>query len=396
MGLFQKIFGQGKTDVGSRRFEILSDNSITFSKWSGKIFDSDIVRAAIRPKASAVGKLNPRHIRGEGESMKIDPDARIKAVLQRPNPYMSMQDFLMKMTFQREIHHNAFAYKKETAMALEVYPIPFSTVEALEREGELFIKFWFVTGKYMVVPYVDLIHLRKDFYNHDLFGEHGNTALANIMEVINTTDQGIINAVKNSAVIKWIMSFKQVIRPEDAQIQVDQFVKNYLSIDKTSGVAVADPKYDLKEIDPKSYVPNALQMKETIQRLWAYFGVNDEIVQNKYNEDQWNAFYEAEIEPIAKQLSDAFSKVFFSVRELGFGNRIVFESSCLQYASMKTKLELVQMVDRGALTPNEWRNVLNMGPIEGGDKPVRRLDTATIDTVVKKDEGGGAGGSGAD
>jgi hypothetical protein len=36
------------------------------------------------------------------------------------------------------------------------------------------------------------------------------------------------------------------------------------------------------------------------------------------------------------------------------------------------------MVDRGALTPNEWRLVLNMGPIEGGDKAVRRLDTAEV------------------
>jgi len=40
-------------------------------------------------------------------------------------------------------------------------------------------------------------------------------------------------------------------------------------------------------------------------------------------------------------------------------------------------------VDRGALTPNEWRKILNLGPIEGGDKPVRRLDTAPVD------EGGG-------
>lgn len=36
-----------------------------------------------------------------------------------------------------------------------------------------------------------------------------------------------------------------------------------------------------------------------------------------------------------------------------------------------TKLELVQMVDRGAMTPNEWRAVLNLGPVEGGDKPIR-------------------------
>ena len=43
------------------------------------------------------------------------------------------------------------------------------------------------------------------------------------------------------------------------------------------------------------------------------------------------------------------------------------------------------MVDRGAMTPNEWRAVLNMGVIEGGDKAIRRKDTGTV-KEVKKDE----------
>lgn len=33
------------------------------------------------------------------------------------------------------------------------------------------------------------------------------------------------------------------------------------------------------------------------------------------------------------------------------------------------------MVDRGALTPNEWRKIFNLAPVEGGDEPIRRLDT---------------------
>ena len=45
---------------------------------------------------------------------------------------------------------------------------------------------------------------------------------------------------------------------------------------------------------------------------------------------------------------------------------------------MNTKLQLVQMVDRGALTPNEWREVFNLAPIKGGDEPIRRLDTAVV------------------
>ena len=49
---------------------------------------------------------------------------------------------------------------------------------------------------------------------------------------------------------------------------------------------------------------------------------------------------------------------------------------------------LLQLVDRGALTPNEWRRAFNLAPVDGGDKPIRRLDTQPVDrnTTQKGDE----------
>lgn len=39
------------------------------------------------------------------------------------------------------------------------------------------------------------------------------------------------------------------------------------------------------------------------------------------------------------------------------------------------------LVDRGALTPNEWRDTFNLSPVADGDKPLRRLDTETVGTI---------------
>ena len=98
------------------------------------------------------------------------------------------------------------------------------------------------------------------------------------------------------------------------------------------------------------------------------------------DEDEWNSFYESSIEPIAIDFSNEFTRKLFSANKRSYGNRIVFESSSLTCASINTKLSFLQMVDRGAMTPNEWRKILNLSPIDGGDIPVRRLDTApTID-----------------
>src|SRR5690625_5327372 len=66
-------------------------------------------------------------------------------------------------------------------------------------------------------------------------------------------------------------------------------------------------------------------------------------------------------------------------RERGHGNKIIFESKNLSFASMETKLRLVDYVDRAIMTPNEIRQILGRAPYDGGDEFVRRLDTATID-----------------
>ena len=203
-----------------------------------------------------------------------------------------------------------------------------------------------------------------------------------MMEVIGTIDQGIIKAIKNSGIVRWLLTFTSSLRPEDIKKNVKDFVDNYLSVESdTFGAAGVDSKATAIRIEPKDYVPNALQTKETINRIYSFFNTNEKIIQSKWTEDEWNAYYEAEVEPVAIQMGDTYSVKIFTRRERGCGNRIVFEASNLQCASLSSKLALQAMVDRGAMTPNEWRATLNMAPIEGGDNPIRRLDTEVVGLI---------------
>ncbi|WP_336974973.1 phage portal protein [Bacillus thuringiensis] len=390
MGLFDKIFGKKQAPT-TTRFEMINDNGGGFFAWNGDIYQSDIIRACIRPKAKAVGKLIAKHIRDNSTEFKVNPDSYMRFLLEEPNPLMTGQMFQEKMAVQLELNHNAFAYIKrdDFGYPTEIYPIPCTTVEVVEgAQGDIFLKFYFKNGKQMTIPYTDIIHLRKDFNDNDFFGEHPGNALAQLMEIVTTTDQGIVKAIKNSAVVKWILKFKSVLKQEDIDSQVKNFVNNYLNISNDGGAASSDPRYDLEQVKPEAFVPDSKQMQETVQRIYNFFNTNEKIIQSKYNEDEWNAYYESEIEPFAMQLAGEFTRKLFSRRERGFGNRIIFESSSLQYASMGTKMNLVQMVDRGSLTPNEWRAILSLGPIEGGDKPIRRLDTALVKEGNVTDEGG--------
>ena len=227
-----------------------------------------------------------------------------------------------------------------------------------------------------------MIHLRHDFNEDDIFGESPAPALAQMMEVITTADQGLVKAIKNSGIIRWLLKFSNSMRPEDLKDNVKNFVDNYLSVDSdTFGAAAVDSKADAIRIEPKDYVPNALQSKEAKERIYSFFNTNEKIVQSKWTEDEWNAYYEAEIEPDAIQLSNAYTIRLFTRTERNYGNRIIFEAANLQCASLGTKLNFVQMVDRGGMLVDEWRAMFNLGPIEGGNKPIRRLDTQVVDLI---------------
>ena len=169
------------------------------------------------------------------------------------------------------------------------------------------------------------------------------------------------------------------MRQEDIVKETEKFADSFLNTEsKGTGVAGIDSKATATQVSPNDYVPNAAQMDRTTIRLYNIFGTNEKIVQNKFNEDEWNAYYEGKIEPFLIQLSEEFTRKIFNRRERSFGNAIIFEASNLQYASMSTKLQLVQFVDRAMMSPNEVRRILNLGPIEGGDITLLRKDTGVV------------------
>lgn len=388
MGILKRIF-RNKTPSeqtnNGYRYELITEHNNGFYSWCGNLYQSDIVRSCIRPKARAIGKLVAKHIRDGKDGPIINPEPYIRFLLEEPNPYMTGQMLQEKLATQLALNNNAFALivRDENDYPYQIYPIPCVSAEALyDKAGNLQLKFWLKNGKSKTFDYRDVIHLRRDFNDNDIFGDRPAEAITALMEIVNTTDQGIVKAIQNSNVIKWLLKFKQVLRPEDIDKNVQDFVKNYLSIDsKSGGAAATDAKYDIEQVKPESYVPNAAQMDRTTQRIYSFFNTNDKIVQSKWAEDDFNAYFEAEIEPDAIQMSGEYSRKLFTRKERGFGNKIVFTANNLACASMSTKLNLLQMVDRGAMTPNEWREVMNMGPIEGGDKPIRRLDTAVVNQV---------------
>ena len=384
MGLFRKREPTINEKTDKNIVQMVTTWGEHYYAWNGRLYDSDIVRSCIRPKVKAAGKLVAKHIRQDAKGMTINPDANIRFILSEPNPFMTGQMFQEKVATQLCLNNNAFilVIRDENGKPIQLYPIPCVMCETVYINDELHLKFQYRNGKSNIFRYDQIIHLRQDFNENDIFGESPAKALSSMMEVIGTIDQGIIKAVKNSGIVRWLLTFTGSLRREDIKQNVKDFVDNYLNIESdTFGAAGVDSKAKAERIEPKDYVPNAAQTEKAIQRIYSFFNTNEKIEQSKWDEDEWNAYYEAEIEPLAIQLGEVYTVRLFSRKERGHGNKIVFTASNLQCASLNTKLAFVAMVDRGAMTPNEWRETMNMAPIADGDKPIRRLDTQVVDMI---------------
>lgn len=357
--------------------------------WNGDIYKSDIVMSAIRPYVHAIGKAVAKHImetvKEDGSrDIKVNPEPYIRFILEEPNPYTTGQKFREQLAASLKINNHAFALivRDENGLPEAMYHLNATMAQAVyDSGGHLSIRFYFLNGRTMLVPYGDLIHLRDDVnVGGEFFGGSKVELLLPLMELIGTIDRGIIKSIKNSGVIRWLLKYASSVRSEDLETNAQKFASQFLGSETGTGVAAVDSRAEAIQVKPNDFAPNTIQADRTINRFYAALNTNKKVVTSEFTEDDWNAYYESQVEPDIIQLSEEFTRKLFSRKKRSFGNYIVFESSNLSTASMATKLALKEMVDRGAMSPNEWRAVFNLAPAPGGDVYIRRLDTAAIET----------------
>lgn len=352
------------------QFQELGTFKSYFGSFGNDIYASDDVRTCIRALSEHTSKANPRCT-----------DKRIERLLSlAPNKYMNGKDFLAKLRNILEVKNTAFVYieRDNTGKAIGFYPVPYQTFEAVEYKNGLFVQFNFsgTAATQLTIPWEDLAVLRKDYLNSDISGE-SNAPLLGTLDVIGTLDKGLQNAVKSTANLRGILkSTKGMLAPEDRKKQQEAFVKDYLNIENEGGIASLDATQEFKEINMKPTTASAEEVSAYREKIYRYFGVNEAIIESKYSESQYDAFYESRIEPFLVALSLELTRKLFTPREIAFGDEVWYESNRLQYASAKTKISMVALVDRGLMTPNEYRALFNMAPYDGGDEFVLRLDTS--------------------
>ena len=383
MGLFDALFGLfGRKPQSSGFWKTLSEYSPAFTSWDGEMYESDLCRAAIDALARHSSKLEPT-VNGSGQPRLR---TRIKA---QPNPFNTWAQFLYRTRTILEIQNNCFlvpVYGEDEGIQ-GYFPVLPSQCQLVDVEGTPWLQYTFLSGMRAALPLDECGILTRHQYKDDFFGAP-NTALGATLDLIHMQNQGVKEGIKNGATFRFLARVTNFTKPEDLAKERARFNTNNLQ-GESGGILLFPNTYsDIRQIEQKPYTVDADQMKLIQQNVFNYFGVNEDVLQNKCYGDAWSAFYEGAIEPFAIQLSEVLTAMTFSGRERSMDNKIFFTSNRLQYMTNADKLNVsAQLVDRGVFSRNDARAVWNLPPIPGGDQYVIRGEYKDADDTGTKTEG---------
>ena len=341
-------------------FQLLEGYTPAFYNWNGSIYESDLIRAALDAHGRHAAKLSV-NIAGEAQkSLK-------NHLMIEPNDFQTWGQFLYRTAVILYCRNTAFIVPQigdygETTGVVEIAP---DSWEVVEYQGKPYVRFTFGNMKKAAVELEKLGILTRFQYKNELFGEN-NEALKATLDLIKMQRQGITEGIKNGASYRFMAQSDNWSTDEDLANEMERFNSYTFQNLKTSGGTILFPNTyrNIQQIKQESYKIDADQMKVIDTNVFNYFGVNEKILQNSAFGDEWLAFYEGAIEWLAIQLSDVLTRMLYSDRERQFGNRIWFSSNRLQYMSNADKMNAIaQMADRGLMTRNELREILNLTPL---------------------------------
>lgn len=391
-------FWNKRTDVArlaSQKTSVLPLNTECWSyrSFNGEFSKLDLIATSIDALARNIGKIELKSIRREKNSVSVtDLTSDVARVLKRPNPYMTSYDFLYKVASLYFISNNVFIWPEydRQGKLVALWPVNYTSFQLKQtNSGILIAQFQLNYFREYTVPYSQLIHLRNKFTTDDLFGD-SNDALNPIAELTNAQNQGIINGIKNSALIRGILKSVNVIKEEDLTRARDQFLADNLAASNSGGVMVIDGKFDYQNIESKPYVIDADTMKEVRERIYSYFGVNDDFIQNKFTSEQYESVYEGRLEPFAMMIGQAFTAKLFTERERGFGNEVEANMAKLKYQPMTVITRVISATNQlGLFTRDEYREMLGyqpLGPDRGGDEIMIAVNNMASTDEVNADK----------
>lgn len=376
MGWFTNLF---KREPRTSRYAPSLDGWMPiFSQFGTNIYASDVVQQALKCIVDEMKKLNPTHVRMEGND-PVPVKGNVQDILDMPNELMTTSEFLEKICWLLLMNYNAFvlptyytwvdkksgAERRHYESLLPINPTQVDFIE--DASGKLFVKFWFLDGENTTIPYENVIHIRynysvNEYMGGNLMGQPDHAALLDTLELNHNLLQGIAKSMKASYAVNGIVKYNTLMddgKTEEALKVLEAKLKN-----SESGFLPLDLKAEFTPFEHKSAIVDQPTLEWVDSKILRNWGVPLDILKGDYSQDTYNAFYQKTLEPLIKAISQAFTKKLFTSRERAFGNRIELYPKELIFMTVSQTLEMINILaPTGALYENEKRTALGLRPM---------------------------------
>lgn len=378
MGIIDKILGKtsevGQVVQSGKTFELVSAYNPVFRDWRGEIYESMLVRAAIDARSRHISKLKVEFV----GTAKPELTKRLRI---KPNPWDTWSQFLYRVNTILDATNNCLLVPiyDDDMNKIGFYPVLATDIKVVEYKDELWLRYKFRSGmKVAACRMSEAALLRKFQFKQDFFGE-GNGAIDETMDLMSIQKQGIKEAIKTTSSYKFMAQSSNFTLAQDLEKEQTNFSERNFGSEakaKKGKVLLFPNTYkDIKQIDIKPYTPDKDQMELIDKNVFEYFGVSEDILQNKAVGDAWTAFYEGAVEPFAIQFAETFKFALYSMNEINRGADVFASTNRVQYMSFADKKNYVEGgLDRGILTINEAREVYNLPRLDSeiGDRFIAR------------------------
>lgn len=387
---FTNTFGRKKQDDADKRMQlrtIITDmyggNVGLFAyTYASSLYNIPEVRTAIESYAD-IFSIIPRYFEriGKDENITYLENAASRVINLKPNPLQNAAMFWKNLVTELMLYNNVFvepSWDIRSGQLESLYVLPH-----MQHEFNLYGKRATVTFLNIGKTYDldDIIYLNR--FPSLNGGSKNNLGLyETVIQALVAQAIAVADPKKPRAILQAEKGTSGNLKPKDKDGTMNDVKGNFDA--SVKGIVYFDPNWKVTPINWQENDVNRELMKFVVNIVYNYFGINEEIINNKATEIEYQLFVKNKVEPLARQIEQEFTYKLFTAREIEMGNRLELDTFNLSVSTLAAKTQFFNVVGRsGVMNIDEQREMVGMPPLPDGKGKMYRVtaDTVSIDIV---------------
>ncbi|MGL5972414.1 MAG: phage portal protein [Oscillospiraceae bacterium] len=220
----------------------------------------------------------------------------------------------------------------------------------------------------IAIKYRDVIHMRRSSFKV-LQGDKYqlDNDVGNLPTLFNKNIQAQLTEFSKNNSVKGVLSLKGVMGDDEAKERKGKAFFNMLNSSGTS-IAIIDDTENFQVLNKEFKPTNSDDIDKMMKYLYAFYGINENIINGTFTYKEYDAFYNATLEPVITKFHQEITYKLIPQKERRYGRMINIVKRSLVGADLN---QLTNFMDKaiyhGVMNVNEMRDEMGLSYVNGGD-----------------------------